>query len=346
MSDGNKKKRATIHDVARVADVSAATVSKVLRGISSVKTENAERVRTAIKSLDYRMDPLASGLRNEQRRIIGAVVPDLESSFFGALATGLERAAEAAGYHMIITSSREDQKREADLVERLSDWRVAGTILAPVRSERGPGAQKLRDIGMRAVLVDRVSADAQFDTVSADNFEASAAVADRLLAQGHRHILLHGATEISKAIRTRLDGFSTRAKALDSKVRLDTLLSGEDLEGHRKEVSDYFDSHTGSDRPTAVFSLSQNSTLVVLSDLRRRGLRVPDDIALIGFDDAEWMQTTWPSISAVRQPVAQMAEQAIATLLARVEGGEGGPAKCHLAQCTLVSRQSTQSQEP
>ncbi len=340
MPEDDKQKRATIHDVAREAGVSAATVSKVLRGVKTVREDNADRVREAVAALDYRMDPVASGLRGEQRRIIGAVVPDLESPFFGRLVTGLERAAEAAGYHMIIASSRESEAREADLVTRMNDWRVAGCVLVPVRSERGEGAARLREFGLRAVLVDRVSADVTYDTVAADNHAASAAVADLLVGLGHRHVLLHGATQISKAIRTRLAGFSARARALDPGIRIDELLSDEPLESQRLAVRDYFATHPGARRPGAVFSLSQHSTLLVLSEIRRMGLRVPEDIALVGFDDADWMQTTWPSITAVAQPVTAIAERALAALLARVEGESTGFPVQHLEPCTMLVRQS------
>jgi LacI family transcriptional regulator len=338
----NKTRRATIHDVARRAGVSAATVSKVLRGVGSVKADNAERVRAAVAELGYRMDPLAAGLRHEQRRIIGAVVPDLESAFFGALVTGLERAAERAGYHMIIASSRESEEREADLVARMNDWRVAGAVLVPVRSERGLGAQNLRELGMQAVLVDRASADDRFDTVSADNYQASAGVADFLLSDRHRHILLHGATRISKAVRTRLEGFTARAHAVDPGVRIDTLLSDDALDIQRQAIREYFDTRTGPDRPTAVFSLSQHSTLLVLSEIVRLAIRIPSEIALVGFDDAEWMQTTWPSITAVAQPVQAMAERAVAALLARVEGKAVGFPVHHLEPCTMLVRQSAE----
>lgn len=340
MTGDAEHRRATIHDVARAAGVSAATVSKVLRGVSSVKADNVQRVRAAVRRLGYRMDPLASGLRNEQRRIIGAVVPDLESPFFGALVSALESAAEDAGFTTIIASSRESEAREADLVARMHDWRVAGTILAPVRSERGAGARHLRRFDMRAVLVDRVSADDRFDTVAADNHAASAGVADLLLGQGHRHILLHGATRISKAVRTRLDGFSARAARLDGAVRVDTLLSDEGLEDQRRAIRAYFDGARGSACATAVFSLSQHSTLLVLAELRRRSLRVPDDIALIGFDDAAWMQTTWPSITAVAQPVQAIARRATALLLARIGATATGYPVQHLEPCELRVRQS------
>ena len=346
MRGEDKPKRATIHDVARAAGVSAATVSKVLRGVPSVRSDNAERVREAVRDLGYRADPLAAGLRNEQRRIIGAVVPDLESPFFGALVTGLERAAEDAGYAMIVASSRESEAREAELVARMDDWRVAGTVLVPVRSERGKGPAALERHEMTAVLVDRASADRRFDTVAADHHKASADVAEFLVGQGHRHILVHGATRISKAVRTRVDGFTERARALDPSIRIDTLLSAE-TGSPAADLAAYFDAHPGKRRPTAVFSLSQNSTLMALAELRRRAIAIPDEIALVGFDDADWMASTWPAITAVAQPVAAIAERAMRVLLARIEGGPAEFPVQHLEPCTLMVRQSAgPEQEP
>jgi LacI family transcriptional regulator len=340
MAQPRKPRRATIHDVAAQAGVSAATVSKVLRGVTTVRPENAERVRLAVAELGFRMDPLAAGLRQEQRRLIGAVVPDLESAFFGALVTGLERAAEAAGYHVIIASSRESEAREEDLVARMHDWRVAGTVLVPVRSERGLGAQILRRLDMTAVLVDRVSADDRFDSVAADNFEASAGVADYLVGLAHGHVLLHGATRLSKAVRTRVDGFTERARALNPDMIIDTLLSDDDAATQRQAIRAYFDAHAGAARPSAIFSLSQHSTLMVLSEIRRRGLGCPAEIALVSFDDAEWMQTAWPTITAVAQPVEAIAARAVSALLARVEGAAGFPVQ-HLERCEMRVRQST-----
>ncbi|WP_068115787.1 LacI family DNA-binding transcriptional regulator [Tropicimonas marinistellae] len=287
------------------------------------------------------MDPVVSGSRIEHRRIIGAVVPNLDSPFFGALATGLEDAAETAGYEMIVSSSRESEEREAKLIARMNDWRVAGTILVPVRSERGLGPKMLRELDMQAVLVDRASADDRYDTVAADNYAASAAVADYLLGLGHRHILLQGATQISKAVRLRVDGFSERAISIDSNVQLDKLLSDDDLEMQRNAIGAYLDARRiAATTPSAVFCLSQHSTLLVFSELRRHHLQVPEEVALVGFDDADWMQETYPSITAVKQPVGTMAGKALEVLLARVEGRNPGAPVQYLEECEMVVRQS------
>jgi LacI family transcriptional regulator len=330
------EKRPSIHDVANHAGVSAATVSKVMQGVATVKAENVRRVYKAIEILGYRVDPLASDLRRARRRIIGAIVPEFESEFFGTLVTELERLAEARGYALVAASSRESQQRERDILMRLHDWRVSGVVLAPVRDEHGPAAEFMKRNAMTGVLVDRVLADDAFDTVSADSAGASAAVAEKLIGLGHRHILVVGLGEQAATVRARLDGFRARVGRLAPETRIDFIVTESDIEPLRESVRAYF--ATGQ-RPTAVYSLFSKGTLVVLSEFRRRGWRCPEDISLVGFDDAEWMQVTWPAIAAVVQPVRAIAKQAIEVLFDRIAGREGPPL-ARLETCTFLARES------
>ncbi len=332
---GTGKGRASIHDVAREAGVSAATVSKVLRGDASVKAANAERIRAAVAKLDYRMDPLASGLRRATRRIIGLVVPELESEFFGRVASRFELLAEAAGYTLSIASSHESEARERLQIERLADWRVAGTILAPVRSERGAGAQVLKESRMTSVLIDRAVSDERLDVVSVDNAGASAAVARYLVDHGHRRILILGLNEVSKAVRQRISGVRDEIARLEVPVQIDTLLTDGTLEDLRSALARYL----GASRPDAIYSLFQRGTLAAMSEFRRRDLRCPDEISLVGFDDAEWMQATYPAVGAVAQPVAAIVDEAFALLMRRIEGDDGPPVSRRLS-CSFLPRES------
>lgn len=335
-------RRATIHDVAREAGVSAATVSKILNGVQTVKQANVERVQTAIRKLNYRADPVASELRQGQRRLIAAIVPELENSFFGALLQGIDEAAEAAGYKVIIGTSRDSEEREFEVVQRMHDWRVAGAILVPVVSERGRGASRLSELGISSVLVDRVTASTVFDTVSADNYKASADVADYLAGQGHERFLVHCATTTSQAIENRARGFSDGLAQSAAGAQVDTLLYQPDATDQREPLRQYFDAKNGNAHPTAIFSLSQHSTLIALSELRRRALAIPQQVALVGFDDADWMQTTWPSITTVSQPVEKMAQLAVKTLLTRLTQSTDTFPVQHLERCGLHIRESTQ----
>ncbi|MER9952768.1 LacI family DNA-binding transcriptional regulator [Mesorhizobium sp. M0047] len=334
-----QQRRPSIHDVASRAGVSAATVSKVMAGVTTVKPENAQRVIDAVALLGYRIDPLASDLRRAKRRIIGAIMPEFESEFFGQMVTQLESFAEQRGYTLVAASSRESEARETEILARMHDWRVAGVVLAPVRNEHGPAAAFMKANGMTGVLIDRVLSDDAFDTVSADSASASAEVARELIGKDHRHILVVGLSEQAATGRARLEGFRAAARALAPDVRIDVVLAEADVETLRAQLRDYF---AKGERPTAVYSLFLKGTLVALSEFRRRGWHCPDDISLIGFDDAEWMQVTWPAIAAVVQPVRQIAGHAMEALFARIAGGEEPPI-ARLEPCKVLMRESVGS---
>ena len=338
-----QQRRPSIHDVASRAGVSAATVSKVMAGVTTVKPENAQRVFDAIEQLGYRVDPLASDMRRAKRRIIGAIMPEFESEFFGQMVTQLESLAEQRGYTLVAASSREPEAREKEILARMHDWRVAGVVLAPVRNEHGPAAEFMKANGMTGVLIDRVLSDDAFDTVSADSAAASAEVARELIGKGHRHILVVGLGEKAATVRARLDGFRATALRLAPHMRIDVVLAETDVEPLRARLRDYFDKGEGrGERPTAVYSLFLKGTLVALSEFRRRGWHCPNDISLVGFDDAEWMQVTWPAIAAVVQPVRQIAGHAMDALFARIEG-EDGPPTARLEPCRVLMRESVGS---
>ncbi|KUM26113.1 LacI family transcriptional regulator [Mesorhizobium loti] len=338
-----QQRRPSIHDVASHAGVSAATVSKVLAGVTTVKPENAQRVLDAVELLGYRVDPLASDMRRAKRRIIGAIMPEFESEFFGQMVSELEGLAEQRGYTLVAASSRESEAREKEILARMHDWRVAGVVLAPVRNEHGPAAGFMKANGMTGVLIDRVLADDAFDTVSADSAAASAEVARALVGEGHRHILVVGLGQQAATVRARLEGFRKTALELAPDIRIDVVLCESDVEPLRTLLRDYFSKReAGEDRPTAVYSLFLKGTLVALSEFRRRGWHCPNDISLVGFDDAEWMQVTWPAIAAVVQPVREIAVNAMEVLFRRIEG-EGGPPRARLEPCKVLMRESVGS---
>ncbi len=330
--------RPSIHDVARLAGVSAATVSKYLRGNRSIKKANADRIRQAVEAIDYRVDPLAADLRRKTRKIIGLIVPDLENAFFGRWASKLELLAEAEGYSLSITSSHDSEEREAAQVARMHAWRVAGLILAPVRSERGAGASEMKRLQMSGVLVDRALSDPIYDTVAVDNAAASAVVCRHLRQAGHNRVLVIGPDDISKNANVRISGFLDEAARSMPSLQIDVLQSGAAIGLLRSEIARRLDQV----RPTAVYSVFQRGTLAALTEFRRRGIRCPVDISLVGFDDAEWMEATFPSVSAVVQPVERLAELSFERLMTRIEGRGGAPA-AHLEPCALAWRDSVTS---
>ena len=160
-----------------------------------------------------------------------------------------------------------------------------------------------------------------------------------LVGKGHNHILVIGLAEQAATVRARLEGFRAQALALNPSARIDVITSEVSVEPLRSSLRDYF---ARGERPTAVYSLLLKGTLVALSEFRRRGWHCPNDISLVGFDDAEWMQVTWPAIAAVVQPVRQIASEAMNLLFRRVEGAVGPPT-ARLEPCQVLMRESVGS---
>lgn len=327
--------RPTIHDVARLANVSPATVSKVLRGLGAVKADSVARIHAAVRELGFRVDPLAANLRRSRRSIIGLVVPDFRNPFFGSMVASFERLAEGSGYRLVAVSSAEKVEREAAQIEALLDWRVAGLIVIP--TEARPVAEaSILDQKVATVLLDRVPDETSFDKVNVDNAEASAAVIRELVAKGHKRILVAPASLERTNMRDRLAGVMLAAREAGIADSIEVVVCGPDVASATEAIAARFDK---GDLPTAIFTLFGPATMATLREVERRGLVVPADLSVVGFDDVEWMQVTHPPIAAVIQPIDQIAEAAWGQMIARL-ASPGDPPKSLIVQCQLDFRGS------
>jgi DNA-binding LacI/PurR family transcriptional regulator len=161
--------RASMQNVAAYAGVSIATVSKVMQGVTTVLPENVTKVQNAIEALGYRINPLGAELRRGRRNLIGLIVPDIEKSGTARLITELELAVEAKNHVLFVASSHQSPQREADLANRMQDWRVAGVVIVPISGQTGDAALLIADSGVPAVYVQAtVPRKAQFDTIIAN----------------------------------------------------------------------------------------------------------------------------------------------------------------------------------
>ncbi len=329
----------SIRTVAARAGVSTATVSNVLNARRSVGPELVARVHAAVAELGYIADLGASRLRSRRSRVAGLVVPDIANPFFGSLAAVIEAAARRDRYDLLIVSSDDDPEQEAARLRALLTWRPAGLIVVPcdgTLTARGVA----RSAGVPLVAVDRSPADPSLDVVAVDNRAAAAAVAHHLIATGRRHIVAAGSRASIANVAERCAAAREAAEAVGA--TLEVLEVGFTLA----------DSHAALARrlaapplPDALFTLNNVATLAALGALHAAGLRVPDDLALVGFDDAEWMHVASPPITAVRQPVEAMGQAAWARLQARI-GGDAAPAQALRLPCTLEIRASSAPAAP
>jgi LacI family transcriptional regulator len=328
-------KAASINDVARLAGVSPATVSNALTGRKPVSPKLVKRVQSAVKALDYRADPLASMLRSGASKIVAVLVPDLDNPFFTSIVSSVEDCLGKDRYEVIVASSHGQESLEKSRLKAILAWRPAGLVVVPCADEFS--ARKLvRASKAPYVVADRVTNNSNADTVSVDNEEAGAIGARHLVDLGHRNILI-AATSLSLAnIRQRCSGASqvlhSRGLPKPAVVELGFAI---DAAGER--LAKWFDRNPA---PTAILALTNSTTLGVLATMAERGLRLPENISLIGFDDYAWMSARATPLTAIRQPVRDMGRILWQRLSARING-DASPVQHVRLPCELLVRAST-----
>ncbi len=326
--------RPSIRDVAQRAGVSPGCVSNVINGRRKQDDAIGRAVLTAVDELGYRRNTMASNLRRSQSRIIGLVIPDFENPFFAELVAQLERCAEATSYRIVATSSREDPEIEAREIDELVGWRVAGILLAP--SLRSHAMNGLASGDTPFVMLDRISESAGCDAVGVDNAEVCAEAMRRLIALGHKRILVAYLGDGIANVSERLDGVRQAVAASGSDIVVDYVPTGDPIEAAREALGRYFDATPDVD---AVFCLFNTATLAAYGLMQERGLAPGERTALVGFDDSAWMAHVHPPVAAIVQPIREIADQAWARLLARVEG-EDGPQSIERVPCRFEARSS------
>lgn len=339
-STATAPRRPTIRDVAQAASVSPGTVSNVLTGRRNVDPAIRARVLNAVEALGYRPDVAASSLRSTERNVVGAVVPELTNPFFACLVDRLEREARAVGKRLLVAASGGDPLEEEREVAALTAWRPAGVIVVPCDG-RFAARRLLEREGVPFVVVDRPLEEGEpVDTVAVDNAAAAAEGARRVLALGHRHLLAVTSSLGLGNMRERLAGVEAEVAAVPG-AEVETLEAGFEPE----DILAAIGARLAQGRlPTAMFTLNNVLTLGALKAIDAAGLAVPADLSLLGFDDYDWMEVFHPPLTAVRQPVADLAHAAWQRLAERIGPAAEGDrplAPCHLRlPCQLMWRGS------
>jgi len=328
----------SVKEVAARAGVSVGTVSNVLNRPDKVAETTAERVRTAIADLGFVRNDAARQLRAGRSRAIGLVILDVGNPFFADLARGAEDEAATAGLSIIVGNSDERAEREAAYLDLFDEQRVHGVLISPVR-EIAPRLRKLRERGIPVVVVDRVSADGSFSSVALDDVAGGELAVRHLLEVGRRRVAFVGGPRHLRQIEERLEGSRRAVAAVEGAglevIELDALSVAE---GHR--AGEAIAARTAAERPDAVFAANDLIAIGMLQALAAAGIRVPDDVALIGYDDIAFARAAVVPLSSVRQPAAQIGASAVRILLA--EAAEPGVTPRHVVfQPELVVRQST-----
>jgi LacI family transcriptional regulator len=329
---------ATMKDVARVAEVSVATVSHVVNGTRFVSPERVERVHTAMGELDYTRDATARNLRVGRTDTIGLVVPDNSNPFFAELARWIEDAGFEAGYTTILANSNERPNRERRYIDTLLAKRVDGLIITPtVESDDGALVAALRRARIPIVVMDRDVSLPLADVVLYDDAAGSRDAARHLLELGHtRFACIAGLPGVPEE---RLDGFRSALRDAGIELRDDAIVAGDFRFGGGREATARLLA-TGK-RFTALFAVNDLMAAGAIRTLVEHGLAVPDDVSVVGFDDAPIAEMVSPPLTTVRQPLQDMADAAVSLLLARVSNGGAKRRIRRVLETSLVVRESS-----
>lgn len=316
-------RNATIRDVAARAGVSIATVSRVLNGGAPSTSDTSERVRAAIADLGFRPNRIGRSLKAARTRTIGVLVPSLRNPVFADSVAGLEDAAAAAGYSVLIASSDYDSERERRAVDTLLSHQVEGLVLTVADADGSAALDALESAGAPYILVYNQPHASGRPFVSVDNVAAARGLVGRMTELGHRRIgMVAGRFGQSDRSRLRRDGFLTAldAAGLEPGPVIEVDFADTRLAQH---LAPHMMPGT---RPTALFCSNDMVALAVIRALSDLGLSVPGDVSVTGFDGIEVGALVSPSLATLIQPARAMGEHAFARLLANLNEGEpAGP---------------------
>jgi LacI family transcriptional regulator len=313
----------TMRQIAEQAGVSIGTVSHVINGTAKVRDRLRRRVLDAIKNLGYQPSQLGRGLRRNQTNMLVVVMPDVTNPFFPAVVRGVEDIAYQSALRLVLCNTDNDARKEISYLHELQAYRPAGWLVIPAVDSKLASHLKASPSGPPVICVDRRAEDWTGDVVLVDNEAGAYSATRHLLRMGHRRLaVITGSLHLVNAME-RLKGFK-RALA-EAKLRIEA----EYIQEAR------FDRDSGYEaakrllrmipRPTAIFACNDLMALGVLSAAREFGLRCPDELSIVGFDNLDFAEFTAPALTTVHQSGYQLGTTAARLLLERIQGLEQPP---------------------
>lgn len=324
----------TLADLAREAGTSASTASRALSGRGYVSADVRDRLLAVADRLGYVPNASARTLKQQRSRVVGVVVSDLGNQFYARLAAGVEQVLREADYQMMVLGDNNEGVEEVEGARTFLAMRAPGVIMTPAGAE---ATELLVAQGVAVVEVDRRIARVPCDGVVIDNERGARDATRHLLDLGHRRIALLGVETDWTSDAGRLDGY--RAAFADADGEVDERLIVR-IPRHAPDAEDRIEALVAAERPTAIFATNNRLAEQAWRVIRRRGLRLPHEVSLVGFDDVPWMEMVEPGITAVEQPILELGRCAARLLLRRLDDPLLDPA-VEVLEPRLVVRGST-----
>ncbi|MEP3836431.1 MAG: LacI family DNA-binding transcriptional regulator [Algibacter sp.] len=310
----NIKKKTTIKDIANVLNISAAAVSKALNDDSRISKKTKKAVKQVAQNLNYQPNHLASALRKGKSKLVGVIVPRTNSNFFSSVIQNIEEVLNKEGYNIIITQSNESFKKECDSIDTLLFTQVDG-IIASMANETVDldYYEKVKAKGIPLILFDRGENDLNVDYIGINDYKSSQDIIEHLVNQGRERIAHIGGYKRTRIFNNRIRGYIDAVNKhnlpLEPELLIESSLTIEDGKEKMEQLL------LLKERPDAVYVASDYAALGALQALKEQKIKVPEDIALVGFGDEPFTAYVTPSISSINQHSTEIGKQAALTFL-------------------------------
>lgn len=308
----------TIYDIAKKANCSAMTVSRVINDTGRISDKTRQRVKAIMEEMNYVPNAMARSLVLHETKVLSLLITDITNPFYTTLARGAEDAAKRLGYRVMFSNSDENLSKEKEYVDTILSARVDGVIIAPTGDQSLPHLEKLRNHKIPFVLVDREVPGIESDCVLGDSREGTRKLIEHLLQLGHTRIaLLNGSPQVSTA-RIREQGYRETLKLHGIEANEQYIC---ELGYARADADQVISSLLDLDkRPTAIFAANNFIALAAVRALRAKGLEVPRDMSIVCFDDMETDYVVDPFLTVTAQPAYEFGAMSVQLLIERIQG--------------------------
>jgi LacI family transcriptional regulator len=330
----------TIYDIAKVLNISAATVSRGLKDHPHVRKEIKKKILMTARKMGYQQNKFASNLRQKRTSTIGVVVPRLDSYFMSSVISGMEKVLNELSYNLIISQSQESAKKESASIATLFNSRVDGLLVSlSYETQNLDHLSILFNKGIPVVFFDRVCDHPKCKSVVINNYKAGYEATEHLISQGCRNIVHLGGSLIRNVYSDRYRGFS--------RAMLDHGLHVED----KSLVISDLSQNSGIEAakvilrqkplPDGIFAANDTSAVSVICELKQAGIRIPEDICVVGFNDDPISRVVEPNLTTVHYPGREMGEIAATTIISILKGQQSELLNSIVLNHSLIIRQSS-----
>lgn len=310
----------TLDSIAKKCGCSVSTVSRVLSGkahIYRISTKTEKRVLEEASRTNYRPSQIAKSLRLGKTDTIGLIIPSIDDTFFSCLTSVIIREARKNGYKVVSAETQEDERNEFESINSLMANNVDGIIAIPTGKNSGTFAS-VQQRGVPIVMLDRYYKDIQdIDVVSTDNYQGAVMAVEHMVKMGHRRIGCIQGNPDTVTSSNRVDGYCDAMRSHGLEEMIDVAGHEFSIEGSYRCTKEMLSREVP---PTAILALSNKVLLGAIRGIQESGLRIPEDISLMSFDDNSLFNYLSPRITCIAQPVQEMARKAVKTLIAKIKG--------------------------